>query len=160
MSTTACPRPSSLCCVFTPAALGCRLQRCEVTLLIVRGVEAMPSAGSQALEPLLFGEGDRIETRVIVVFDAELPADFAAECGSAAECGEGNEVECDRSSCFVCAQGRLQGWLGEHAWKRPGLVGRVGAEGLFIPFGDGCAQQEEAQVEWGWRRWLPWRVEL
>jgi len=135
-------------------AVGCRLQRCEVTLLIVRGAEAMPSAGSQALEPLLFGEGERIETRVIVVFDAELPADFAAGCG------EGTGVECDRSACFLCAQRRLQGWLGEHAWKRPGLVGRVGAEGLFIPFGDGCAQQEEAQVEWGWRRWLPWRIEL
>ena len=133
-----------------------------MTLLIVRGAEAMPSAGSQALEPLLFGEGERIETRVIVVFDAELPADFAAGCGegSAAECGEGSEVECDRSACFVCAQGRLQGWLGEHAWKRPGLVGRVGAEGLFVPFGDGCAQQGEAQVERGWRRLLPWRAEL
>ena len=125
-----------------------------MTLLIVRGAEAMPSAGSQALEPLLFGEGERIETRVIVVFDAELPADFAAGCG------EGTGVECDRSACFLCAQRRLQGWLGEHAWKRPGLVGRVGAEGLFIPFGDGCAQEQEAQVEWGWGRWLPWRVEL
>ena len=67
-----------------------RTQSCATSLLLVRNAQEMHSTGSQLLEPLLYGEGDRISTRLIVILDVESSHDFAAEC--ARELGHADQV--------------------------------------------------------------------
>ena len=75
-----------------------REQSCVTSLLLVRHAQEMHSTGSQVLEPLLYGEGDRISTRLIVILDVETASDFAAEC--ARELGHADQVS--SSSALVC----------------------------------------------------------
>ena len=67
-----------------------RTQSCATSLLLVRNAQEMHSTGSQLLEPLMYGEGDRISTRLIVILDVESSHDFAAEC--ARELGHADQV--------------------------------------------------------------------
>jgi hypothetical protein len=114
-----------------------REQSCAASLLLVRHAQAMPSAGSQALEPLLYGEGDRISTRLVVILEVETPRDIGAECSLIHDTGL-QELEVEQQRCWVCQQERLQEWLGREVWKRRGFIGRVGAEGSFLPLGHQC----------------------
>lgn len=135
-------------------------QSCAASLLLVRNAEAMHSAGSQALEPLLYGEGNRINTRLIVVLSVETETDLGTSCALAqqTEPGRAGEAEQRESACWGCQQELLQSWLAKEVWKRKGFAGRMAAEGVFLPVGAACRlgdQEVPPALGEAVRGWLP-----
>ena len=76
------------------------------------------------VKPLLSGEGPPLRTDALVVLELEtdqplVPKGFEGRC-----------AEASGAKRYGCAEKGLQEWVRENAWKRRGLLGRIG---LFVP---------------------------
>ena len=97
---------------------------CAATLVVVTNAHLVDGDVMQLFEPLLSGEGPQLRTDALVVLELEtdqplVPKGFEGRC-----------AEASGAKRYGCAEKGLQEWVRENAWKRRGLLGRIG---LFVP---------------------------
>ena len=97
---------------------------CAATLAVVTNAHLVDGDVMQLFEPLLSGEGPPLRTDALVVLELEtdqplVPKGFEGRC-----------AEASGAKRYGCAEKGLQEWVRENAWKRRGLLGRIG---LFVP---------------------------